>query len=283
MSAVDDEQLVELEKLRAADALTRAQRAGELVAYHQEAVTELSRLRREALNELAGDYSHGELAKLLGMTRGRIGQLLSSGPKPERALLGTGALTVAVGGKWEAGKAPPSASAVISQEALAAYHLIAEAAAGYDLQADYEVVPPPGMVRLNRPNLVVLSSPRLLPLVGQVLEADTNLGFASGAQGWYLTEQATGQVYRSPSDSNEPADYAYIGRLPRPDGRGTFLYLAGIHAMGTLGAAHYLTNNIEDLYQEVKNRRWSALIECRYDPDSRAIEATERITPLYTA
>lgn len=278
---MDDEQRDELEKLRTEDALTRAQRAGELVAYHQEAVAELSRLRREALNELVNEYSQGELAKLLNMTRGRIGQLLTSGPKPERALLGTGALTVAVGGKHEAQKVNPSA--VISQEALAAYRLIAEAAAGYDLQAEYELVPPPGMVRLNRPNLVVLSSPRLLPLVGQVLEADTNLGFSVGAQGWYLTEQLTGKVYRSPSDRNEPVDYAYVGRLPRPDGRGTFLYLAGIHAMGTLGAAHYLTCNIEDIYQDVKNRRWSALIECRYDPDSRAIEATERITPLYTA
>lgn len=279
---MEDDQLDELETLSRADAITRARRAGELVAHHQEIVTELSRLRREALGELVAEgYTQGELAKLLRMTRGRIGQLLTSGPKPERALLGSGALTVAVGGKWEAQKVNPSA--VISTEALAAYQLIADTAASYDLKAEYEVVPPPGMVRLNRPNLVVLSSPRLLPLVGQVLEADTNLGFESGAQGWYLTEQATGKVYRSPSDNGASVDYAYMGRLPRPDGKGTFLYLAGIHAMGTLGAAHYLTSNIEDLYEKVKNKRWSALIECRYDPDTRAIDTTERITPLYTA
>lgn len=279
-----DEPDDELEKLQTAsdDKLTQAKRASELVTYHQEHGAEASRVRRELLSELVADgYSQGDLARELGMTRGRVGQLLSSGPKVERALLGTGALTVAVGGKWEAQKVNPSA--VISAEALAAYQLIADAAAGYDLRAEYEVVPPPGMVRLNRPNLVVLSSPRLLPLVGQVLEADANLGFGSGGQGWYLTEQATGKIYRSPSDSGEPADYGYIGRLPRPDGKGTFLYIAGIHAMGTLGAAHYLTNHIDELYQEVKNRRWSALIECRYDADSRVIESAERITPVYTA
>jgi hypothetical protein len=51
--------------------------------------------------------------------------------------------------------------------------------------------------------------------------------------------------------------------------------------MGTLGAATYLTSNVEDIYQQVKNRNWSTLIECKYDPDSKAIESTERITEIY--
>jgi hypothetical protein len=261
----------------------RAQRAHQLVGYLQEAGAEVSRIRREALEQLVHDGSkQHELAALLGVTRARVGQLLTSGPRAERALLGTSALTVAVGGKWEAGKTQPSA--VISAESLAAYHLIADAAATYNLAADYEVVPPPGMVALNRPDLIVLGSPRLLPLVGQVLEADSHLGFAASASGvWHLVEHDTGTLYRSPSDRNEPADYGYIGRLPRPDGRGTFLYAAGIHAMGTLGAAHYLTGHIEELYQQVKQRRWSTLIECRYDADTRTIESTDRLTPVYTS
>lgn len=283
MTESDEDDLEALRTTSVADKRGELKRVSELVTYHQERGAEASRRRRELLSELVADGdSQGELAKLLGMTRGRVGQLLSSGPKVERALLGTGALTVAAGGKAEAQKAT-SPSAVLSRESLDAFKLIVDAAAGYDLAADLEVVSPPGMVRLNRPNLIVLSSPRLLPLVGQVLEADANLGFGSGGQGWYLTEQATGKIYRSPSDNGEPADYGYIGRLPRPDGKGTFLYLAGIHAMGTLGAAHYLTNHIDELYQEVRNRRWSTLIACRYDADSRAIESTERITPVYVA
>lgn len=270
----------DLAKLADADAETRAQRAGELVARYSELSNEASRVRREALTELVdGGRSHADLARLLGVTRSRIGQLLSSGPRPERALFGTGAITVAIGGKVESGRSQPSA--VISAEALAAYHLIQETCAEHKLQAEYEVVPPPGMVRLNRDNLIVIGSPRILPLVGQVLEADENLQFDSGAQGWFIRDLAQNEVYRSPSDNGEGCDYAYVGRLPRPDGRGTFLYIAGIHAMGTQGAAHYLTHHLTELYQEVRTGRWSTIVATHYDPDTREITSTDRITPIY--
>lgn len=270
--------LDELRALTGGDAARRALRASELLPEYQEAVTELSRVRREALEELvAQDWTHKRLAELLHVTTARIGQLLSSGPRPERALLGTGALTVAVAGKPEGPRANPST--VVSAEATKARDLIAKVAAGYGLTVTHEVVDPPGLINLNRSNLIVIGSPRLLPFVSQVLDADANLGFGSGAQGWYLT--AGDVVHRSPSDQGKSADYAYIGRLPRPDNKGTFLYLAGIHAMGTIGAATYLTGHIDALYKQVKNHRWSVLIECRYDADSRVIQSVEPITPVY--
>src|SRR5688500_9316083 len=58
------------------------------------------------------------------MTRARVGQLLSSGPRPERAMLGTGPLAVAVGGKLEADKKDPYA--VVSAERLAAYEKLSD-------------------------------------------------------------------------------------------------------------------------------------------------------------
>jgi hypothetical protein len=264
-----------------ADTLARTKRASALVAHYQVLASEASRIRREGLNELVTQgYSQKQLAGELEMTRARISQLLSTGPQVERALLGTGPLHVSIGGKWEAQKAEPSA--VISAESLSAYHLIGRVCNDYGLSTEYEVVPPPGMVRLNRPNLIVIGSPRLLPLVGQVLEADEHLGFVSGARGWYLIDHSTSTTYRSPSDRGEPLDYAYIGRLPRPDGRGTFLYLAGIHAMGTLGAANYVTENVAELYATVKSRRWSALVQCEYDADTRSITSTRLVTKIYT-
>lgn len=270
----------EIEALLKEDAATRAQRASALVSRYTDLTSEASRVRREALTELVdGGSSHADLARLLGVTRARIGQLLSTGPRPERALLGVGAITVAIGGKWEAGK--PNPSAVISAEALAAYHRIKEVCADHKLAAQHEVVPPPGMVRLNRENLIVMGSPRILPLVGQVLESDENLAFDHGAQGWFLRDLRHGEKYRSPSDEGESSDYAYIGRLPRPDGRGTFLYVAGIHAMGTLGAAQYLTDHLAEIYKEVKTSRWSTLVACTYDADSREVTSTDRITPIY--
>jgi hypothetical protein len=135
---------------------------------------------------------------------------------------------------------------------------------------------------LNRPNLIVLTNPRLLPFLSQIMEADPHLRYVLEEDGWYLVDKTTDTEYRSPMNHGEAADYAYIGRLPRPDGNGTFLYLAGTHAPGTLGAAHFVSDNITDLYREVKNRRFSVLVPCRYDPkDSKKIIATEQLTPIY--
>lgn len=280
---MDDEVLEQMRSLEAVgDLVARIKRANELVAYHQEVVGEVSRLRREALIELSSQgHNQSELARLLDMTRSRVQQLLTTGPKVERALLGTGPLTVSIGGKWEAQKANPSA--VVSAESLGAYQVLADLASGYGLTASYEIVPPPGMVRLNKNDLVVIGSPRILPIVGQVLESDANLAFDVSAQGWYLRDHQAGVIHKSPSDAGESKDYAYIGRLPRPDGKGTFLYLAGIHAMGTLGAAQFLAQNIEEIYKEVKGKRWSILVECSYDPDARSVIEAKRLTPTYVA
>jgi hypothetical protein len=109
--------------------------------------------------------------------------------------------------------------------------------------------------------------------------ADGHLRFASDEAGWFIVDQTTGTEYRAPSDGGEGdgTDYAYVGRLPRPDGKGNFLYLAGIHAQGTLVADH-----VTELYRELKTRRFSAVISVRFDPaDKRKILATERVTPLY--
>ena len=258
----------------------RARKASDLIDEHQAAVNELSRLRREALDEMVSQgMTHAQIAQVVGMTRARVGQLLSSGPRPERAMLGTGPLTVAVGGKFEAGKKDPYA--VVSTEMLAAYEKLSNLARGLGLKTEYEVVPPPGMVDLNRTNLVVVGSPRILPFVGQVLASDPKLGFGKDDGGLYLVNHQTSEEFRSPSDKGEPVDYGYIGRLPRPDGRGTFLYLAGIHAMGTLGVAQYLEDHLDELYREVKNRRFSLLVACTYDPATRAIKKADALTPIY--
>ncbi|WP_027936311.1 hypothetical protein [Amycolatopsis sp. ATCC 39116] len=288
MDQLKDLVKADLERLAGTPAEARAKQAIEALALHQEWVNEYSRVRREALGELIGEgKTPNELAKMLGMTRSRVDQLLTSGPKPERALFGTAALTVAIGGKWETragGTGGPNVepSAVLSEQSLAAFNLIAETVSDYGLKASYQVVPPPGLVQLNRSNLIVITSPRLLPIVGQVLEADEHLGFAVNGRGWYLVDKTTDTRFRSPIDEGVPADYGYIGRLPRPDGKGTFLYLAGIHAMGTLGAAHYLTSHVHELYQQVKTKRWSALVKCTFDPETREVESTELATPVYT-
>jgi hypothetical protein len=273
MDELDDAQLV------SPDPGERARRAGELIDEHQAAIGELSRLRREALNELVSlGQTHAEIAKTLGMTRSRIGQLLSSGPRPERAFLGVGKLMVVLGAKLEAGKEQPGP--VVSDGAFAAYERLAQLARTLGLDAEYEIAPPPGMIQLNRTNLIVVCGPRLSPLVAQVLESDPNLGFAKDESGWFIVEKSTGEQFRSPMDSGENQDLAYVGRLPRPDRKGSFLYIAGVHARGAIGAVEYVEANLEELYREVKTRGFSLIVGTRFG-DNNSVESAWRVGPIH--
>lgn len=264
------------------DPAERAQRASQRLADYQAAVGELSRIRREALEELvAHGRTQTEIAALLGMTRARVGQLLSTGPRAERAFLGTGPLTIALGGKQEADKR--GSGRVLAQEDLAAFNQLQALARAHGLDAQYEIIEPPGLVNLNRDNLIVVCGPRLSPLIAQILESDRNLGFGQDDTGWFLVDRAAGVIHRSPMDSGEPRDYVYLGRLPRLDGQGTFLYIAGIHAVGAPGAAHFIEQHLAELYSEVKTKRFSLLLECEFDPKTLRVTASRRLSPLYRA
>jgi hypothetical protein len=265
------------------DPVTRAQRAGELLPHYQSVVTEMSRIRREAVQELIDrGLSHAEIATKLGVSRGRVGQLTTSGPPPERAFFGTDRLTVAVGGKLEAPKdASGEQGRVVAQEDFDAYLHLSELAKGLKLETTHEVVPLGGMIRLTRDNLVVICGPRLSPLIAQILESDPNLGFERDDQGWYLIDRQTGTIFRSPADSDQPGDIGLLARLPRPDMRGSFVYIAGIHAIGASGVIHYLEHHLAEVYKEVKTRRFSTLVQCEYDDATREVTSSKRVTPLY--
>jgi hypothetical protein len=192
------------------DPLKQAQQASEILAQYQAAVTELSHIRREAIERLmAQGMTKSQLAEQLGMTRARVGQLLAAGPRSEGLFLGTDTLMVALGGKLEAGK--PDPGPVVSQEGFQAYERLRELARSLGLEAQYEVIAPPGLINLNRDNLVVICGPRLSPVIAQVLAADPNLSFQHDDHGWYLLDHTTGTAHRSPMDNGEPSDYAYLG------------------------------------------------------------------------
>ncbi len=265
------------------DSATRARVASDLASHLQASMTEISRVRREALDELISrGLTHAEIAAQIGTTRARVGQLLSSGPRPERAFLGSGPITVAIGGKLEKGRADAQEQAVVSAEASKAYEVFATLAASLNLQAQMEIVPPPGHVDLNRSNLVVLTSPRLLPFVSQVLASDPRYGFDRDSKGLLLVDRQEGTQFRAPQDeTGEPCDYAYLGRLPRPDGKGTFLYLAGVHAPGTWGAARYLSDHLDDLYRDLKLKRFSMLVKVEYDRETCQPTAVSELAPLH--
>ncbi|MFC0436621.1 sigma-70 family RNA polymerase sigma factor [Kutzneria buriramensis] len=274
--------MTDVERVAAvADPAERAQLVGTLIDEHQAVIAELSRLRREALEQLqAGGMTQTQMAALLDMSKGRISQLLTAGLRPERAFYGNGNLTVAIGAKREPNRNDPSD--VLSAESFASFELLGQSARRTGLDATYEVVPAPGNVDLNRSNLIVLTNPRLLPFLAQVMGADPHIRYLSDDKGWYLVDLTEGKEYRSPRDLGESADYGYVGRLPRPDGKGTFLYLAGLHAPGTLGAAQFVTQNLAELHREIKARRFSTIVRYEFEAgDQLKMRSVDRVAPIY--
>ncbi|TMS00218.1 helix-turn-helix domain-containing protein [Nonomuraea basaltis] len=264
------------------DPVERIKNVGAALVEIQNLTAELGRLRREEVEELkAAGMSQNAIARAIGLTSARMSQVMNNAPAPERAFFGVKIepIIAAVAEKREADK--PKPGPVISIDDMQAYDGLRNLVADLGLTSTYEVVRPPGNIWLNRNGLVVICGPRHSSLIEQVLGSDDKLSFEKDDAGWHLVDHVEGVAYRSPEDSDEPGDIAYLGRLPRPDGKGYFLYLAGIHAAGAAGVVHYLGNELASLYREVRNRRFSTLIQCRYDPETHTIISSERITPVY--
>lgn len=250
-----------------------------LLATRQEEITELSRIRKETLGDLQKQgLSQAEIAALAGVSRGRIGQLAKVGPAVERAFLGDGRLTIAVGRKATA-KGEPA----VAEETMVAVHRLTELASAHQLDVEVERISPPGLLELNRENLITLAGPRLFPMVGQILQGDPNLQFFQEDGEWCLQDLRTGETYTAPRNPDGPhRDYGYLGRLPRPDGRGSFLVAGGLHATGTQGVIAYLETALAYLYAEVKTRKFSMIVECDYDPETREVTSAKQASPIYT-
>lgn len=266
----------------AEDPIERIKNAGAAIAEIQSLTAELGRLRREEVEELkAAGMSQNAIARKAGLTSARMSQVMNSAPAPERAFFGVkiDPIIAAVAEKREGEKAKPGP--VVSIDDMKAYDSLRILVEDLGLKSSYEVVKPPGLIRLNRNGLVVICGPRHSTTIAELLESDDKLKFKKDESGWFLVDNEQNTVYRSPEDSDEPGDIAYFGRLPRPDQKGHFLYIAGIHAAGAAGVVHYLNNELGWLYREVRHRRFSMLIQCRYDPDTHAIISSERITPVY--
>jgi hypothetical protein len=256
------------------DLVKHARQANDLLAELQENVVEISRIRREALEQLrARGWSQVKIAKALGMTPGRVSQLVAAAPPPERAFLGTGPVTVALGAKEDSPVPAKQHEVYVRLKALARR---------LKLSTSVDPIPQEGAVTL-RNNLIVACGPRRAPSIAGLLQWDPNLGFEKDDDGWYIKDRQKQQSHRSPKDSGQPSDIGYLGRLPRRlDGKGgTFLCIAGLHEAGTKGVVHYLEHNIAALYDEVGTEHFSTLIQCYFDPDTEEILRSERITPLH--
>ncbi|WJY43234.1 sigma-70 family RNA polymerase sigma factor (plasmid) [Streptomyces sp. P9-2B-2] len=285
LEAAFDATLSQLKEL--SDPLTRAKAAHRLAGRVSEYGNEFQVVRNEAMNETLRTEQRNatQLAGELGISKGRVSQLVKGAP-PERLFLGSGKVIVALAEKLEDrklkdGRDKRVQGPVIATEDVQTYERLRTLAEEVGLETAFERIPLGGNVHLNRNNLVVICGPRLSPLIEQILEGDPHLRFDKDADGWYLIDRNTGKIYRSPMDEGGNGDIAYFGRLPRPDGKGTFLYIAGIHARGSGGVVHWLNRELATVHREIKVKRFSTLISSRFDSETLEIIESERITPYY--
>lgn len=246
------------------DPLRQARRATDLLAVYQQRSVELARLRRDAINRAAHErgMTLAAVAQAIGLSKGRITQIRQSAPATERAFFGVGPITVAIPERTMPGRSLPVLSAEDTQSAqvLAGFLdslLFQVHATQVPASGGWE--PPPG-------DVIAICGPKSSPTIADVLANDPLLDFSPDDAGnWRITDRATGEAWTSGHDV-EPAtteDVAYVGRVPH-DHR-SLLVIAGVHAIGSLGAITWLTDHLGEVHQAVNNESFSMVVRSTHD------------------
>ncbi len=109
-------------------------------------------------------------------------------------------------------------------------------------------------------DVVAICGPKSSRVTAEAIDADPALCFEPDSTGrWVIAERDGGRVFQSGMDRTPPerSDVAYVGRLPH--GGGTRL-VAGVHAIGSLGAIHYLAGHAAEIYAAMGDACWSAVV-----------------------
>ena len=254
--------------------------ATERLAEAQQEVTELGRLRRRLIQDLhAQGMSYAQIAHAAGLSRGRIHQIRHTGPAPEGAFLGSGSVTVVTPLRPDAA----SDRTYVALDDVKTGKRLEDLARSFDLTVGTDHVAVSGEVDLDRPGLLVICGPRMSEAMRQTYDKDPVLAWERDDADWLLRDRHTGIGYRSgqSEDPPRPYDVGYLGRLLRPDGKGTVLAIAGAHPEGSLGVVHLLTTDIGTLWGQVADGPFSVVVGTEYDPATHEPVRTELLTPLY--
>ncbi|WP_030339207.1 RNA polymerase subunit sigma-24 [Streptomyces sp. NRRL S-1022] len=247
----------------------------------QQEVTELARLRRRVVQDLhAQGLSYAQIAAKAGLSRGRIHQIRHTGPAPEGAFLGRGAVTVATPLRRD----DERGRTVVAVDDVSSGKRLEELARTYGLDVTSEHVPVSGEIDLNRDGLIVVCGPRMSQAMWDTYAQDPVLQWQRAEDGpWTVVDRQTGTVHRSGQDSDpaRPYDVGYLGRLSRPDGNGSLLAIAGIHTQGSLGVVQLLANDLNNLWGQVGDHQFSTLVGVEYDTETSEPQSVELLCPLY--
>ncbi|MEU8574846.1 sigma factor-like helix-turn-helix DNA-binding protein [Streptomyces asoensis] len=247
----------------------------------QQEVTELARLRRRVVQDLHSQgLSYAQIAEKAGLSRGRIHQIRHTGPAPEGAFLGAGAVTVVTPLRWDDEKKRP----VVAMADVNSGRRLEELAKSYGLDVSSGHVLVSGEVDLNRDGLVVVCGPGMSQTMSDLYAQDPVLSWEHPeGEPWALLDRRTGTAYRAGADTEpqRPHDVGYLGRLPRPDGNGSVLAIAGVHTAGSLGVVQLLASDLNTLWGQVGEHHFSTLVSVEYDPETDEPQSVELLTPIY--
>lgn len=245
------------------DPVRRGRHATELLTLYQQRTTELARLRKAAIDEAHREQgmSYTEIAAAIGLTKGRITQIRSSAPGPERALFGVG--PVSVGLPYRYRTTDRERPLIAAEDARTAEQLegmlnaLSFTATRYQIEPDRED-PPPG-------DAIVICGPKSAPIGAKLLDRDPVLQMVQDGERWWIQHRESGERFGSPTDEDpsRAADVAYVARHDE-DSR-VIVHIAGIHAIGSLGAVHYLTNNVAQLAEAAGDRSISFAVSASYE------------------
>ena len=244
------------------DPIRRGRRATALLTLYQQRATELARLRRAAIEEahsMAG-MSYTEIASALGITKGRITQIRNAAPQPERALFGVGPVSVGVPYRYRTtDRERPLIAAEDAQTGEQLERLLSSLAFAvnrYQIEPDRTTAPDG--------DTIVICGPKSAPIGAELLAHDPVLHMIEHAGRWWIEHRETGERIGSPTDDSpsQPADIAYISRH-REDTR-VIIHIAGIHAIGSLSAAQYLTAQAAELFRMVGDKSFSLAVQGEY-------------------
>lgn len=213
------------------------------------------------------------VAAEIGLSKGRITQIRKSAPPAERALFGVGPVTVAVPTRAMPGRGLPVISAEDSIAAERMTQVLTDL--GFTVE-QYRI--PIGGEWTPIGDVVAICGPKSSRVTAQAIEGDPFLSFGPDDEGrWVLQDRSTKRLFTSGMDA-EPAvssDVAYIGRLTY--GGSDVFVIAGVHAIGSVGAVHYFAGHAAELYAKVGDHHWSAVVAS--DHDGETITNSELICP----
>jgi hypothetical protein len=244
--------------------------------------TPFRRSRIDPSNTSAGPHGSSRLQQSISSADSvsSTGGSRASGHHSAAAFFGHGVIVVATPLKREAIRARP----VVAIEDVTGAQRLGDLIRSLNLQPKFESIPADGRIDLNRENLIVICGPRISDQVARLLAQDARFQFIQTNAGhWTLTDQQSGTIYRSGQDEDPPGnwDVAYLGRLARPDGKGSLLIFTGIHPQGSLGVVHLLCSHLPEIYAETGGDLFSVLVRTEYDEVTQEPNRIELLTSIY--